>query len=190
MKGNFGALTTYPAKTMDQKSVDPEIDPHLKTCEALATKAKALHAAEQPIPPEMVEKAKTECAEAMKIAQRKDPTQADALRVVYKAMRKTHIPEWQGHLEAVNTPLEKRARMATMHHNAFKKVVREHQGEANLVKVMRFRNEVIYNSPIGPSYESLMKKEKAGKKTDDEANLAIIGKSKKSDKNLDKIAIQ
>ena len=95
------------------------------------------------------------------------------------------IPEWQKDLAGAQVGLEERARLACMHRNAFKVVIRDHQSEKNLVQL---RNQIEYNNPVGPSFEGLVNEQEAQEKTGDDAYLAIIEKAQSPNKKMTKAA--
>lgn len=183
MTKNYPVLAKYVNR---DKLTDDELVPYLKTCKTLAAQAKKLHAAKKKIPAEMKQQATDALIKAMEISATKNPEETKELRGVYKDMGKKVVPKWQKTLEEAKTDKKELAKLAVMHRNAYKTIVREHQQELNLVRIMELRNEVIYNDAVGPTFKLLYDKHKLAGKTDSQACDEIIGSAGRSNKRANK----
>lgn len=183
MSEHYPVLAKYVNR---EKLTDDELLPYLQTCKSLATQAKALHKDKKKIPDDMKQQATDALIKAMEISATKNPEETKQLRGVYKDMGTKVVPKWQKTLEEANTDKKELAQLAVMHRNAYKTIVREHQQELNLVRIMELRNEVLYNDAVGPTFNMLYEKHKLAGKTDSQACDEIIGSAGRSNARANK----
>ncbi len=122
-------------------------------------------------------------AVAAEIAQRTGHDET-VLREIYNKVEKQDFPVW--HQQMAGLTLEAQAKLAHMHREELKLMVRDIMADAHSKEVLFLRDLALYGHRHGPQFEALMQKALAKHPDEKLAYEKIIGSSKESNKDVNK----